>query len=95
MKDPKAPVWSRVYLENVEAVGCGTIAADPNGAVLPHVHTTLGLKERSASGYTSHLLSAKVQFLVEMLIVEVVSPSFARTPEAALYNVPLLAFEDS
>ena len=66
LKDPKAPVWSRVYLENVEALGCGTIAADPNGGVLPHVHTTLGLKERSASGYTSHLLSAKVQFLVEM-----------------------------
>jgi hypothetical protein len=24
LKDPKAPVWSRVYLENVEALGCGT-----------------------------------------------------------------------
>src|SRR5215212_11358620 len=57
LEDPKAPIWSRVHLENVEAFGCGTIADDLNGGVLPHIHTTLGLKERSAIGYTSHLFS--------------------------------------
>ncbi|WP_344578127.1 hypothetical protein [Nonomuraea roseoviolacea] len=41
-------------LDEAEALGCGTIASDPEtGGILPHIHTTLGLKERSADGYTS------------------------------------------
>jgi predicted DNA-binding protein with PD1-like motif len=34
--------------------------------MLPHIHVTVGLKEHSATGHTSHLLSAKTQFLTEM-----------------------------
>src|SRR6266536_4239937 len=59
LEDPQAPVWSKVYLTNAEALGCGTLAWDPeNQQILPHIHTTLGLKERSAVGHTSHLLRA-------------------------------------
>lgn len=91
--DPAAPVWSKVHLANVEALGCGTLGYDPHsGRVLPHVHTSLGLKERSAVGHTSHLLSARVQFLVEMLLVEIATPTMLRTPEPTLYDVPLLRF---
>ena len=92
LENPQAPVWSRVHLENVEAFGCGTIAGNTNGAILPHIHTTLGLKEHSATGYTSHLLSARVQFLVEMLVLEVISPTLTRVSNADLYDVPLLRF---
>src|SRR5688500_1982249 len=53
LENPDAPVWSKVYVENVEAFGCGTIAHDGNGGTLPHVHTTLGLKAQSALGHTS------------------------------------------
>ena len=74
LEDPDAPVWSRVHRTNVEAFGCGTLAYAPGrDEILPHIHTTLGEKARSASGYTSHLLSARVQFLVEMVVVEVLS----------------------
>jgi hypothetical protein len=91
--DPAAPVWTKVHLSNAEALGCGTLGYDPEtDRVLPHVHTSLGLKERSALGHTSHLLSARVQFLVEMLLVEIAAPTMLRTREPALYDVPLLRF---
>jgi predicted DNA-binding protein with PD1-like motif len=93
LDDPDAPVWSRVHLANAEALGCGTIAYDEHaGRILPHVHTTLGLKDHSATGYTSHLLGARVQFLVEMIIVEVTSPAMTRFVDRDLYNVPRLVF---
>lgn len=92
LDDPDAPVWSHVHLTNVEAFGCGTIAAGEDGGTLPHIHASLGLKEHSATGHTSHLLSARVQFLTEMLVVEVVSPTMTRPPQPDLYDVPLLTF---
>lgn len=94
LDDPKAPVWSKVHVENVEALGCATIASNGDGhRILPHVHVAVGLKERSAVGYTSHLLSARVQFLTELLVVEVAAPAMLRVPNVSLYNVPLLTFE--
>jgi predicted DNA-binding protein with PD1-like motif len=79
LDDPAAPVWSKVHLTNAEALGCGTIAYDPQAErILPHVHVTIGLKERAADGYTSHLLAARVQFLVEMILVEVTAPVMSR-----------------
>jgi predicted DNA-binding protein with PD1-like motif len=93
LKDPKAPVWSQVHLENAEALGCGTLAYDPeNDRVLPHIHTAVGLKAQSAVGYTSHLLRARVQFLVEMLVIEVTDPQMRRVRDAGLYDVPILGF---
>jgi predicted DNA-binding protein with PD1-like motif len=93
IEDPEAPVWNRVHLTNVEAFGCGTVAYDPErDDIAPHIHTTLGEKARSATGYTSHLLSAQVQFLVEMIVVEVISPAMTRPANPSLYDVPLLTF---
>jgi len=91
--NPDAPVWSKVHLANAEALGGGTIAYDEQaGRILPHVHVTLGLKERAADGYTSHLLDARVQFLVEMILVEVTAPAMTRPADPALYDVPRLSF---
>lgn len=93
-RNPEAPVWSKVHLTGVEAMGCGTLAYDAaTDSVLPHIHTSLGEKARSATAHTSHLLSARVQFLVEMLVVEVVAPVMTRPKNEALYDVPLLTFE--
>jgi predicted DNA-binding protein with PD1-like motif len=93
LEDPDAPVWSKVHVTGLEAMGCGTLAYDPGSdSVLPHIHTSLGEKARSAFGYTSHLLSAKVQFLVEMVVVEVTSPIMTRPKNSALYDVPTLTF---
>jgi predicted DNA-binding protein with PD1-like motif len=93
LADPEAPVWSKVHLTGVEAMGCGTLAYDPESdSVLPHIHTSLGEKARSAVGHTSHLLGARVQFLVEMLVVEVTAPMMTRPRNPDLYDVPLLTF---
>jgi predicted DNA-binding protein with PD1-like motif len=93
LDNPAAPVWSKVHLTNAEALGCGTIAYDQQaGRILPHVHVTLGLKERAADGYTSHLLDARVQFLVEMILVEVTTPDMTRPADPGLYDVPRLSF---
>ncbi|MFE5753814.1 hypothetical protein ACFQ7I_08945 [Streptomyces massasporeus] len=68
-------------------------AHDPaTGGILPHIHVSVGLKAQSADGRTSHLLSAKVQFLSELLIVEVTSPTMTRHRDPDLYDVPLLTF---
>lgn len=91
LANPAAPVWSSVHVSNVEAFGAGTLASGPDG-VSPHIHLTAGRKEQSAGGLTSHLLSATVQFLTEMIIVEVLSPQITREPNPDLYNVPLLRF---
>jgi predicted DNA-binding protein with PD1-like motif len=93
LEDPNAPVWSSVHLTNVEALGCGTLALDPVApSVLPHIHVATGEKARSATASMSHLLRARVQFLVEMVVVEVTSPSMGRRPRPDLYDVPFLTF---
>lgn len=93
LEDPEAPVWSKVHLERVEALGGGTLAYDPEtNRVLPHIHVTVGEKARAAVGHTSHLLGAQVQFLTEMVVVEVASPAWTRLPNSEMYNVPLLTF---
>jgi predicted DNA-binding protein with PD1-like motif len=94
LEDPNAPVWSKVHLENVEAIGCGTIASDSeSGQISPHIHTSLGIKDHGAAGHTSHLMSANVLFLTEMLIVEVAGPTMRRERNPDLYDVPLLTFD--
>ena len=91
LDDPRAPVWSKVHLANVEAFGGGNLAYDRrNQRVAPHIHIAVGLKAHSATGRTSHLLGARVQFLSELLIVEVRTPTMLRVPEPGMYDVPLL-----
>ncbi|MFC4611249.1 PPC domain-containing DNA-binding protein [Streptomyces maoxianensis] len=93
LEDPDAPVWAKTHVTNVEAFGAGTLAHDPEtGGILPHIHVSAGLKAQSADGRTSHLLGAKVQFLSELLVVEVTSPVMTRPRNANLYDVPLLTF---
>ncbi len=94
LDDPRAPVWSKVHLTNVEALGGGTLTYDPDTDTLqPHIHVTVGLKAHSAVGHTSHLLAATVQFLTELIIVEVLAPKLRRVPCSDLYDVPLLHFD--
>lgn len=93
LDNPNAPVWTKVHLSNVEAYGGGTLAYDPAaGRVAPHIHVAVGLKEHNAAGHTSHLLDGTVQFLTEMLVIEVKSPPMNRVRQPDLYDVPLLRF---
>jgi len=91
--DPRAPVTTGVHLTNVEALGGGTIAYDEaNEAIRPHIHVSVGLKQHSATAHTSHLLSAEVQILTEMMIIEITEPPMWRRVDPDLYGVPQLRF---
>ena len=93
LDDRVAPLRAAVYLTNVEAHGGGTITYDPvRDTIAPHIHVSAGLKELSATGYTSHLLEATVQLLTELVLVEVVSPVMRRTADPGRYNLPILDF---
>ncbi len=93
IEDKQAPIWSKVYLENVEALGAGTLAFDEEaGQISPHIHVSIGQKTDSALARMSHLLNAKVLFLTEMVVVEVIEPQLRRIPNPSLYNVGLLSF---
>jgi predicted DNA-binding protein with PD1-like motif len=93
--DKNAPVWSHVYLETVEALGCGTIAATESGEFSPHVHVSVGRKTQGASAYTSHLLEAEVIFLAELTLIEITAPELVRVINKTLYGVPLLSISGS
>jgi predicted DNA-binding protein with PD1-like motif len=93
LEDPAAPVWSHVYLENVEAHGAGTVAFNAEkDRIEPHIHVSVGLKAHSALGHTSHLLDAQVLFLTEMIFVEVAAPTMRRRRDPHLFDVPLLTY---
>lgn len=85
IEDKNAPIWSKVFLENVEAVGAGTLAFDEeSGQISPHIHVSIGQKTDSALSRMSHLLGAKVLFLTEMVFVEVTQPPFSAFEESTL-----------
>jgi predicted DNA-binding protein with PD1-like motif len=91
--DPDAPVWSSVGVDCVEALGVATLAWDEaEDRLAPHVHLSVGLKGDAAHGRTSHLLGATVQFVSELMIVEVLDPVMTRPRQSQLYDVPLLTF---
>jgi predicted DNA-binding protein with PD1-like motif len=56
LEDPQAPVWTKVHVTNVEALGCGTIARGDADGILPHVHVTVGLKEHSAMAHARGII---------------------------------------
>ncbi|MBP1743552.1 MAG: DNA-binding protein [Firmicutes bacterium] len=92
--NPAGPMLDlKAYFENVESFGCGTIAHDPEtGSILPHFHISIGIRLSSASAYTSHFISGTVQFLIEMVLVEVLSPNLVRTLDENVYSLKLLDF---
>ncbi|MGZ2358481.1 DUF296 domain-containing protein [Streptomyces sp. 372A] len=96
LQDPEAPLWDeKTVLETVEAVGAGTLAWSPESESLaPHLHVAVGRKDLEAAGSVSHLLWAEVQFIQEMALQEVASPSMLR-PTCGPYRVPTLTFDPS
>jgi len=93
VENPQAPIWSKVYLEYVDVFGSGTITYDEkNQKILPHIHVSVGVKPQSSIAYTSHLISAKVLFLTEMLVIEIVSPKMNRVVNPDLFNISTLSF---
>jgi predicted DNA-binding protein with PD1-like motif len=64
----------------VAMVGAGTIAYEPfSDTVVPHVHVSVGRTGHGgATARTSHLVSAQVRDLNELLLIEVAYPLLQR-----------------
>lgn len=92
--DYDAPIWESTRLERVEVVGSGTLATNETGDFSPHIHVSVGEKFAGGRGFVGHLLQAKVAFLSEMFIVEILSPRLIRVKNEKLYNVPLLTIAE-
>ena len=60
--------------------------------VSKHILISIGSKLNSATAHTSHFIGGKVQFLTEMVLVEVLSPSMDRTVDENVFNLKLLSF---
>ena len=91
--DPQAPIWTPVHLTGVDVVGAGTIAYDAaTDTIQPHIHLSVGIRGHSATAHTSHLLRGTVQFLTELVIVEVTRPALRRVVDPERYDLALLRF---
>lgn len=90
----EAPMFdSYVDVDYVETVGAGTIAWNPEQSVIaPHVHLSVGRRLQGATGLTSHLFTATVQFVLELVVVEVVSPLWTRPVQPDLHALNVLRF---
>ena len=93
IKDKEAPDPSSVYLEAVEVVGSGTFAYDEKKEKVSYnIHVSAGLRTHSASAYTGHLCRGEIQFLTELLLIEVLEPSMVRQIDKNYYNIPVLNY---
>ncbi|WP_446040132.1 PPC domain-containing DNA-binding protein [Streptomyces sp. SID1121] len=97
LADPEAPLWEEITINTLEALGGGTLAWDlEKDCLAPHIHVAAGIKGASADGRVSHLVGAKVQFISEIPIVEVIGdtegPALTRRRDANFPDVPLLGF---
>nr|WP_276611083.1 PPC domain-containing DNA-binding protein [Kineococcus siccus] len=91
--DPDLPMTDVVHLDNTEGSGSGSIAwEEATGRVSVHLHASLGLKSRSATAHAGHLLAARVQYVVELVLEEVVAPGLLRVPHPGARGIPALAF---
>ena len=95
MDNPNAPLWDAVEVATLEALGGGTLAWDTErDRPAPHIHVSAGLKQNSADARTSHLLAAEVQFIAELIVIEITTPTLTRPRRPSLYDVPLLTFDE-
>jgi len=93
-KTPRPPSGPRSTSSTSKLSAAEPLAYDEATSELrPHIHVSVGLKTHAATGYTSHLLGATVQFLTEMYVVEVADPTWTRPRKPDLHDVPLLSFE--
>jgi predicted DNA-binding protein with PD1-like motif len=95
--EAEAPMFDHYMdLDFVETVGAGTIGFDAdNNRVTSHIHLSMGKRLHSADGVTSHLFEAEIQFLLEMIVVEVTAPAMTRPVSPELFNLNLLHFSSN
>lgn len=89
--DADAPLGDSVTVGNAEGFGSGTVTT---GADLEfHLHVAVGQKGVASAGTVGHLLSAEVQYPIEVVIEEATGPRLRRAPNEAARGLSTLSFD--
>lgn len=87
--DPEAPMPDTVEVAYSEGVGSGTVTSDAGGLTV-HVHVALGEKGDSGAARAGHLLHAETQYVVEIVLDEILAPRLGRGRHPDAHGVPVL-----
>lgn len=90
--DEDEPMTSVTVVRNCEGLGSGTVTSGPEGPQI-HLHASVGAKGESARATAGHVLRGTVQYPVEVVITEVLSPALSRRPNDRARGIPTLHFE--
>ncbi len=88
--DEDAPLPESVVVRNSEGIGSGTVVT-VDGVCTPHIHVAIGEKGDSAAAYAGHLLSGTVQYVTEIIAVEILGPRLTRRSDPAARGLANIA----
>lgn len=93
--DPEEPLTDAVEVTHVEGVGSGTVATLDDGTLSVHVHVAVGVRAEAGAAYAGHLLAGEAQYVVEVVLDEVLEPRTTRSASDATRGVPAWRFLDT
>lgn len=91
IEDEDAPLGDSIVVRNAEGFGSGTVAQGSDGTAV-HLHASVGAKGESSRATAGHVLAGTVQYPVEVVIVEVLSPALVRRPNPAARGIATLTW---
>lgn len=92
--DPGEPLARSVTVRWAEGHGAATIAPDPDGEPVVHLHAAVGDKLAGAAAVAGHVLHATAQYTVELVIEEVLAPALVRALPSQGHPVPILTWPE-
>lgn len=91
--DPDEPLTDHVDVTFLEGIGSGTVVTQDDGTMSVHVHVSAGVRTEGGAAYAGHLLQGEAQYVVEVVLDEVLSPKTRRIATEATRGVPAWAFD--
>ncbi len=90
--DQDEPMQDSVEVTFVEGIGSGTVATMDDGTLSVHLHAAVGIRADGGAAVAGHVLEAESQYVVEVVMDEVLSPTLTRVASEATRGVPALRF---
>lgn len=93
LADEEPPLADTLDVTYVEGSGSGTVTT-VDGSPKPHIHVAVGVKSQGAAAYAGHALHAEAHYTVEVMVTEVISPTFVLRPDARAFGLNSLHFAE-
>jgi len=91
LADEEPPLADAVDVSYVEGSGSGTVTT-VDASPKPHIHVAVGVKSQGAAAYAGHVLQAEAHYTVEVMVTEVISPTFVLRPDDNAFGLNSLHF---